>query len=154
MGFLSEPLFGPQSPRRWLAQFGTIDFQPPDAVNISGGEMVQGGVHAEAHCEGVLGADFTYSATITCPDWAAPDSAASQLSADLQFWISDEGRYGVRLQSRLLTFYRFAFPPRQCADDLNVFAHCPLWPDDSERYSKPHVIEKKKRLRAASNASW
>jgi len=60
----------------------------------------------------------------------------------------------VRLQSRLLTFYRFAFPPRQCADDLNVFAHCPLWPDDSERYSKPHVIEKKKRLRAASNASW
>ena len=23
-----------------------------------------------------------------------------------------------------------------------------------ERYSKPHVIEKKKRLRAASNASW
>jgi len=25
---------------------------------------------------------------------------------------------------------------------------------DRERYSKPHVIEKKKRLRAASNASW
>jgi len=26
--------------------------------------------------------------------------------------------------------------------------------NNMERYSKPHVIEKKKRLRAASNASW
>ena len=28
------------------------------------------------------------------------------------------------------------------------------WADNRERYSKPHVIEKKKSARAASNASW
>jgi hypothetical protein len=123
----SEPLFDAQSPRRWLAQFGEIGFPGPDAVSISSGAPVQGGVHAEAHCEGLLGADFTYLATIACPDWVA-----SELSADLQFWISDEGRYGVRLQAELLTVYRFALPRRQCADDPKVFAHCPLWPDDGD----------------------
>ena len=67
----------------WLPQFGGFEFSAPDTIKVQSGSAVNGLFHAEAHHDGVLGADFTYSATITA-DWTQPD-----LSAHLQFLISD-----------------------------------------------------------------
>ena len=121
---LTLALFDRQSRGRWLPQFGKMTVGSGD-VHVTAGESVDGRVHAEAHREGFVGADFTYSANINPRDW-------SGLSADLQFWISDEGRYGVRLQSGLISLYRFVRPSRRCSDDPDVFAHCPLWSDGSD----------------------
>ena len=77
----------------WLPQFGQVDVRPPDRLQVRATSAVAGGFHAEAHHAGVLGADFRYSAVLE-GDWADPG-----LSGHLQFRISDEGRYGVRVQA-------------------------------------------------------
>jgi len=114
----------------WLPQFGGFDFAPGNIRVVSGSE-VNGQFHAEAHHDRVLGADFTYSAMITA-DWTQSD-----LSAHLQFRISDEGRYGVRLQAGTIEFYRFMLKDRLCSDDPAVIAHCPLWPDRPDSRDDP-----------------
>jgi len=106
----------------WLPQFGGFEFSASDTLKVQSGSAVNGLFHAEAHYDGVLGADFTYSATITA-DWTQPE-----LSAHLQFRISDEGRYGVRLQAGAIALYRFMLEDRPCSNDAAVIAHCPLWP--------------------------
>ena len=106
--------------------------------------------HAEAHHEQVLGADFTYSAVISA-DWTRPG-----LSAHLQFRISDEGRYGIRLQGGTITFYRFMLEDRPCSNEPEVIAHCPLWPppgssdDPIERSLGQGVFETTERARHIS----
>ncbi len=100
---------------------------------------VAGLAHAEAQLLGVIGTDFDYSADVTV-----------RLGEDthLQFRISDEGRYGVRLQTTMIEskikseieLYEFHLPPRvlPCSDRYpNAFTHCPNWsePDLQEFHS-------------------
>src|SRR5439155_423960 len=106
----------------WLAQFGGFEFSGPNTIDVLSGVPVNGLFHAEAHHAGVLGADFTYSAAVTA-DWTQPG-----LSAHLQFRISDEGRYGVRLQEGTIAFYRFMLEDRGCDADPAIIAPCPWWP--------------------------
>lgn len=110
----------------WLKQFGEFGFPSPNTIEAQSGSPVNDLFHAEAHHDRVLGADFDYSATITA-DWSRPD-----LSAHLQFRISDEGRYGVRLQHGTIALYRFMLEDRPCSDDRAVIAHCPLWPESGD----------------------
>jgi hypothetical protein len=109
----------------WLAQFGWFDFLGPDTIDVVAGEPGDGFVHAEAHHARVLGADFTYSASVMA-DWTQPG-----LSADLQFRISDEGRYGVRPKEGTIAFYRFMLGRLECDADPAVIAPCGLWPRES-----------------------
>lgn len=87
---------------------------------------VDGLAHAEAQLKGAIGADFDYSADVT---------VRSGEDTHIQFRVSDEGRYGVRLQTTGNTseieLYEFYFPPRQqCFDgDPSAFTHCPNWTD-------------------------
>jgi hypothetical protein len=109
---------------RWLPQFpqfGGFNFAG-DNITVESGAAVNGLFHAEAHHDRVLGADFAYSAIISA-DWTQSD-----LSAHLQFRISDEGRYGVRLQAGTIAFYRFLLGNRPCAADPSIITPCPLWP--------------------------
>ena len=110
----------------WLKQFGDFGFSGPDTIDVRSGVQVGDRFHAEAHHAGVLGADFAYSATLTA-DWTRPG-----LGAHLQFRISDEGRYGVRVEAGTIAFYRFMLDPRRCADDPTVIAHCPSWPEHGD----------------------
>jgi hypothetical protein len=83
---------------QWANRFGVFG---GDEKNIfcaggeithdSSGNIIQGIKHAEAQLTGLLGADFSYSATITLGNGA---------DAHLQFRISDEGRYGIRLRNK------------------------------------------------------
>jgi len=119
----------------WFRQFGKFKFPSPNTIKVTSGSEANGVFHAEAHHDRVLGADFTYSATITA-DWTQSD-----LSADLQFRISDEGRYGVRLQAGTIGLYRLMLQCRPCAADSKIIAHCPSWPipdrDHPERDDAP-----------------
>ena len=115
----------------WLAQFGRFEPSGPNTIDVLWGEPVNGLFHAEAHHAGVLGADFIYSAVITA-DWKQPG-----LRADLQFRISDEGRYGVRLREGTIAFYRFMLKDRECDPHPAVIAPCVLWPADRS----PHDVD-------------
>jgi hypothetical protein len=132
----------------WLPQFGGLDLSVPGAIIVQSGSPVGPLFHAEAHHDEVLGADFTYSATISA-DWTQPG-----LSAHLQFRISDEGRYGVRLQGATATFYRFGLEDRPCSDEAGVIAHCPLWPtggdDPIERPLGHGVFDTAERARSVN----
>lgn len=108
----------------WLPQFGAVDVQAPDVVQVGATSPVGSVFHAEVHHGGVLGADFRYSAVLD-GEWTRPD-----LSGHLQFRISDEGRYGVQVQAGLVTLYSFLLRERSCSDRPGVIAHCPLWGDD------------------------
>jgi hypothetical protein len=109
----------------WLRQFGRITDGGAKALVVTPDSPVGVGplFHAEAHHTTVLGADFVYSARITA-DWQAPDL----LAADLQFRMSDEGRYGVRVSGGRISLYRFMLPDLPCDRDPAVLAPCPLWP--------------------------
>jgi hypothetical protein len=110
----------------WLPQFGGITFPAGNTIAMNSGIQVGNRFHAEAHHKRVLGADFTYSATLVA-DWAHPE-----LSVDLQFRISDEGRYGVRFKADTIigtvTLYRFMLEDRPCDNNPTAVAHCGLWP--------------------------
>jgi hypothetical protein len=108
----------------WLPQFGGFDLLVPGTIIVQWGSAVGPLFHAEAHHDQVLGADFTYSATISA-DWTRPD-----LSAHLQFRISDEGRYGVCLQGERITLYRFTLEDCPCNDNAELIAHCQKWTSD------------------------
>jgi hypothetical protein len=82
--------------------------------------------HAEAHHDGVLGGDFTYSATVTA-EWMH-----RELCGDLQFRISDEGRYGVRLQHGKIMLYQLLLGRRRCNEKPADVAHCLLWPPSGD----------------------
>jgi hypothetical protein len=123
---MRRSLLNDATPGAWLRQFGEFDFSAPNTIRVQSGSAVNGLFHAEAHYNRVLGADFAYSATITA-DWTQPD-----LGAHLQFRISDEGRYGVRLQAGTIALYRFMLEDRPCSDDPAVIAHCPLWPGSGD----------------------
>src|SRR5215203_2019608 len=92
--------------------------------------------HAEAQRIGVLGTDFTYSAQVT---------VQSKVEAHLQFRISDQGRYGIRLRTDSLTFYCFRRKDRPCSKiKPSIVAHCPDWklPSDHPEYlDKPQFLE-------------
>src|ERR1041384_7374396 len=90
----------------WAPQFGQVDVQSSGVVSLSPTSPVDSRFHAEAHYFGVLGSDFRYSALFT-GDWTD-----RKLCADLQFWISDEGRYGVRVQGGTVFLYRFMLNER------------------------------------------
>ena len=84
--------------------------------------------YAEAQLNGVIGTDFEYSADLT----ATPDA-----EAHLQFRISDEGRYGVRLTATGIAFYEFHTGPKTkpCSDQFpGAITHCPNWqyPDNPD----------------------
>ena len=107
----------------WLPQFGEFHVELgafyvglPNNLRVRATEPVGGRYHAEAHHGGVLGADFRYSALLS-GDWTDPE-----LSAHLQFRISDEGRYGMRVQAGLVALYRFMLEDRACAADPKVIA--------------------------------
>jgi hypothetical protein len=125
------PLFDAQHPARWLPQFGECDVSIPGAIKMTSGSPVGDrrhaeAHHAEAHCEGILGADFTYAAEVTA-DWA------NGTEAHVQFRISDEGRYGVRVEKDRATLYRYAVPERNCDDrDPKIFSPCPGWPGQDD----------------------
>ena len=106
----------------WLPQFGGISFPAGNTIAVNSGERVGNQFHAEAHHRRVLGADFTYSATLIA-DWTQPE-----LSVDLQFRISDEGRYGVRFKAGTVTLYTFMLEERPCDINPAAIAHCGLWP--------------------------
>jgi hypothetical protein len=108
----------------WAPQFGQVDVQGSGVVSLSPTSRVGSQFHAEAHYFGVLCSDFLYSAVL------AGDWADRGLCADLQFWISDEGRYGVRVQNGRVSLYRFALVDRPCADDPAVISQCPGWGGD------------------------
>jgi hypothetical protein len=111
----------------WLPQFGEFHVEGSNTLRVRATWPVGGGFHAEAHHGGVLGADFRYSALLF-GDWTN-----SGLSTHLWFRISDEGRYGVRIQGGLVVLYRFMLEDRACAPpDSNVIAHCPLWDPDAD----------------------
>lgn len=112
--------------RTWLPQFGAIDVQAPDIIDVGTTSPVGSQFHAEAHHGAVLGADFRYSALLE-GDWTKPG-----LSGHLQFRISDEGRYGVRVQAGVVTLYSFVRRDRDCSDDPDVIAHCPKWGEDPD----------------------
>src|SRR5712664_1282486 len=105
----------------WLPQFGEFDVQTSGVLSVRATSPVGSQFHAEAHYGGVLGSDFRYSALLT-GDWTARG-----LFGDLQFWISDEGRYGVRIQGGTVMLYRFMYNERTCADDPAVISNCPRW---------------------------
>ena len=76
---------------------------------------------AEAQHLGFVGADFTYSALVTVDPNPAPSS-----EAHLQFRISDQGRYGVRVLQNSLTLYRFLREDEACsATNPAAVSHCP-----------------------------
>ena len=77
----TSSLIGGTSGGAWLPQFGGFHVHGPNAIDVTWGEPVNGPFHAEAHYSRVLGADFSYSATIFA-NWGV-----NGLSADLQ--ISD-----------------------------------------------------------------
>ena len=116
-----------------------ITFPGGNAIDVNSGDAVGHsilfglplGYHAEAHHARVLGGDFIYSATITA-DWTRPD-----LNADLQFRISDEGRYGVRLKAGTVTVYRFMLEYRRCDPSPDVIAHCRDWPAGQQPVDEP-----------------
>jgi hypothetical protein len=106
----------------WLPQFGEVDVQTPGVLSVRATSQVGSQFHAEAHYGGVLGSDFRYSALLS-GDWTDRG-----LCADLQFWISDEGRYGVRVQNGTVMLYRFMLDERICARaDHAIIANCPDW---------------------------
>lgn len=108
----------------WLPQSDGITFPGGNRIALNFGSPVGNPsfFHAEAHHTRVLGADFTYSAILVA-DWAQPE-----LSVDLQFRISDEGRYGVRFKAGAVTLYRFMLKDRPCDNNPDAIAHCGLWP--------------------------
>ena len=107
----------------WLTQFGKFKVAGSNALEATCGSPVDGRFHTEAHHDGVLGGDFVYSARITA-DWNVEG-----VSADLQFRISDEGRYGVRLQAGRISLYRFMLPDRVCDPHRpDSPGPCPSWP--------------------------
>src|SRR5437870_11683583 len=106
----------------WLPQFGGITFPCGNRIALNVGSPVGNLFHAEAHHTRVLGADFTYSAILVA-DWTQPE-----LSVDLQFRISDEGRYGIRFKAGMVMLYRFMLKDRQCDNNPAAIAHCGLWP--------------------------
>lgn len=107
---------------QWQNRFGNFN---GDAYQMSAtGVPIDGNTfHAEAQHVGVLGADFTYSAIITI---------GPNVEGHLQFRISDEGRYGVRLTTGGVSFYRFLRGDKPCSPDASVFTHCPLWPQPGD----------------------
>lgn len=117
---------------QWANRFGVFS---GDSKNIfcSDGEVVidycknvtQGKKHAEAQLKGLVGTDFTYSATITF---------GRGVDVHLQFRISDEGRYGIRLGNEGITLYCFRRKDIRCdPTDPTIISHCPNWPDDCRK---------------------
>ncbi len=113
----------------WAERSGTLAGDQTTISVSSGGKVldpdnnyatVPGVQQVEAQRIGVLGADFTYSAYVT---------VSSSVDAHLQFRISDEGRYGVRLRPDGVVLYRFLRADKQCWSATTGFAnHCPDWP--------------------------
>lgn len=99
---IPKPLLDTVASRSWIPQFPQfpgISFPTDSSIQISSGTPVDPArFHAEAHHIRVLGTDFTYSATISA-QWT------DDLAAHLQFRLSDEGRYGVRLQAGRVELY-------------------------------------------------
>lgn len=105
----------------WLPVSGEVNVLAPGLLSVQATSAAGAGFAAEAHHGGVLGADFRYSAMLD-GDWARPG-----LGADLQFRISDEGRYGVRVQAGRVSLYRLMLESKACSAEPGVVAHCPLW---------------------------
>ena len=114
---MRSPLFDPAN--QWVNRFGTF-VTTGGTTRAAGAAPVDQQFHAEAQRSAIVAADFEYEARITMAEGVEPH---------LQCRISDEGRYGVRLQANALTFYRFSAAPRPCAIPPadGVFAHCPNW---------------------------
>jgi hypothetical protein len=77
----------------WNAENASSQLVPTTFVRIPGADSE----HAETHLHGVIGADFTFAATISFGKGGA---------AHLQFRITGDGRYGVRVEETGFTIYR------------------------------------------------
>jgi hypothetical protein len=139
-----RPLLASVAVEGWLPQFGGISFPAGNTIAVNSGSPVGDRFHAEAHHRRVLGADFTYSATLIA-DWTQPE-----LSVDLQFRISDEGRYGVRFQAGTVTLYRFMLEDRLCDNNPAAIAHCGLWPMSDGNPEHDPLLDLPVELRLAS----
>ena len=106
-------------------------------VAVLGGDPVvtpvNGYFNAEAQHKGFVGADFTYSAQVSVDPNPNPST-----EAHLQFRISDEGRYGVRVLQNTLTLYRFLREDEPCSPtNPAAVSHCPSFgPSDLPIYSE------------------
>ena len=104
-------------------------------VGVRSGDPVatpaNGYFNSEAQRKGFVGADFTYSALVSVDPNAAPVR-----EAHLQFRISDEGRYGVRVLAGTLTLYRFLREDEPCSQtNPGAINHCPSFgPSDLPIY--------------------
>jgi len=118
----------------WGTRSGTFDGDI-STVNVVTGDPVvtpaNGYFNAEAQHKGFVGADFTYSAQISVYPSDGPSA-----EAHLQFRISDEGRYGVRVLAGALTLYRFLREDEPCSQtNPGAISHCPSFgPSDLPIY--------------------
>jgi hypothetical protein len=84
------------------------------------------------HLAGVTVGDAEFSTDILLP----ADQFDKGPQARVQFRISDEGRYGLRLRWRPqrdgfvceVDIYQFLLPEKKCSNNVADVAHCPLWP--------------------------
>jgi len=152
----SGGLYDASGTRSWGERIGTFDgdgsvIRPATArcvKTIDGDESscVGGIAHAEAQLKGAIGMDFDYSADVT---------VRSGEDTHLQFRISDEGRYGVRLQTTAgqseIELYEFYLPPKgPCVDgNPSAFTHCPNWKEPDVQ-----VFSSLLKVTRSALASW
>ena len=113
--------FGP----RWGERFGTFGGNGTTLLALTGATVISHteNIHAEAQVYGLLGTDFTFSAEMI---------VAPARDMDLQFRISDEGRYGVQLRTDSIVLYRLARDDIPCdLANTATYSHCPNWPEPS-----------------------
>lgn len=95
----------------------TVTLQPPITLQPTK-------FHAEAQIFGLIGTNFSYAADVV---------VTPMLDVDLQFRISDEGRYGVQVRTDGMTFYRLRREDRPCDENnTSTFTHCPSWPEPTD----------------------
>lgn len=77
--------------------------------------------HAEAQLAGFLGTDFDYSADM---------DVRAGVEMHLQFRVSGEGRYGVRLRQSGISLYEVHLQPKGACSNVvpGAITHCPNWP--------------------------
>jgi len=105
-----------------VERLGTFGGNQAAVFPITGAPVVgqAGKIHAEAQIYGELGTDFEYSTDVV---------VASSVDMDLQFRISDEGRFGVQLRPDSIVFYRLLRADIPCdLENTATISHCPNWP--------------------------
>jgi hypothetical protein len=104
----------------WSIRFGQFGGAEQALIVVSGVAAPQfpDKSHAEAQLRGLVCAHVSYGADITVRSGAA---------ADLQFHVSDRGRYGVRLQVDSIVLYSMRRENRPCAANRDTVSHCPDW---------------------------